>query len=156
MEPRSTKSTLRGVRGPPCERGPTRFRLGYQRADFSPQRYTSRSKRLSHRLRLIIECHWIDPTARRLVKRLVRHEEPLFTFVNTEGVPFDNNPAEREIRSAVVMRKDSYGNRSEQGARTQAILMTVFRTLSKKQSKTQSILSCTLSNSTSQLVSYHP
>jgi len=25
MEPRSTKSTLRGVRGPPCERGPTRL-----------------------------------------------------------------------------------------------------------------------------------
>ncbi len=24
MEPRSTQSTLRGVRGPPCERGPTR------------------------------------------------------------------------------------------------------------------------------------
>lgn len=107
------------------------IRLGYKRADFSPERYTSRSKRLSERLRLIIEHDWTDSNAQRLVKRLVRHEEHLFTFVNNEGVPFDNNHAEREIRSAVVMRKNSYGNRSEQGARTQAVLMTIFRTLSK-------------------------
>ena len=47
-------------------------------------------------------------------------------------VPFDNNHAEREIRPAVIMRKNSSGNRSERGVRTQEILMTVLRTLKQR------------------------
>jgi transposase len=49
-----------------------------------------------------------------------------------QSVPFDNNLDEREIRSAVIMRKNSYGNRSGQGADTQAILMSILRTLRKR------------------------
>ncbi|MBW3600887.1 MAG: transposase [Planctomycetes bacterium] len=40
-----------------------------------------------------------------------------------------DNHAEREVRPAVIIRKNSYGNRSEVGADAQAVLMTVFRTL---------------------------
>ena len=40
--------------------------------------------------------------------------------------------AERESRSAVTMRKNCYGNRSDQGADTQAILMSIFRTIKKR------------------------
>ena len=53
-------------------------------------------------------------------------------FWTNRASPFDNNLAEREIRSAVIMRKDSYGNRSDQGADTQAILMSIFRTIKKR------------------------
>jgi transposase len=107
------------------------IRLWYRKKDYKPQQYESRSNRLFLRLRLLCEHDWKDPNCKRLVKRLIRHEEHLFTFVNTDGVPFDNNHCEREIRSAVVMRKNSYGNRSLAGAETQAILMSVFRTLGK-------------------------
>lgn len=106
-------------------------RLWYRKESYKTEQYTSRSNRLFLRLRLLCEKDWKDPNCKRLVKRLVRHEEHLFTFVTTEGVPFDNNHCEREIRSAVVMRKNSYGNRSLAGAETQAILMSIFRTLSK-------------------------
>ncbi|MEW6006575.1 MAG: transposase [bacterium] len=41
----------------------------------------------------------------------------------------DNNHAERQIRPAVIMRKNSYCNRSQKGADAQAILMSIFRTL---------------------------
>jgi len=44
-------------------------------------------------------------------------------------VPFDNNRAEREIRPAVIARKNSFHNTSDQGAWTQAVLMTIHRTL---------------------------
>jgi hypothetical protein len=47
-------------------------------------------------------------------------------------VPADNNQAEREIRPAVLMRKASYGNQSERGADTRAVLMTVYRTLKRR------------------------
>jgi hypothetical protein len=40
-----------------------------------------------------------------------------------------NNFAEREIRPAVIFRKNTFGNKSDQGAETQAILMSIFRTL---------------------------
>lgn len=44
----------------------------------------------------------------------------------------DNNHAERSIRPAVILRKNSYGNRSQQGADCQAVLMSVFRTLKQR------------------------
>ena len=44
-------------------------------------------------------------------------------------MPFDNNFAERHIRPAVILRKNSQSNRSQQGAATQAILMSIYRTL---------------------------
>jgi len=41
----------------------------------------------------------------------------------------DNDTAERAIRPAVNIRKNSYCNHSDRGALTQSVLMTVFRTL---------------------------
>ncbi len=49
-----------------------------------------------------------------------------------DGVPFDNNHAERSIRPAVIIRKNSYGNRSDHGADCQAVLMSIFRTLKQR------------------------
>jgi len=60
---------------------------------------------------------------------LRRHRSELFVFLYVEGVPSDSNHAERVIRSAVVMRKTSYCNRSINGAETQMILMSIFKTL---------------------------
>ena len=39
-----------------------------------------------------------------------------------------NNHAEQQIRNPVLTRKVSQQNRSAEGAKTQAILMTLFRT----------------------------
>ena len=68
----------------------------------------------------------------RLAKRLYKYGEELLTFVEFEGVPPSNNHAEREIRPAVLMRKASYGNQSEAGVTTRAVLMSVCRTLKKR------------------------
>ena len=50
-------------------------------------------------------------------------------FRDYEDAPFENSLAERQIRPAVILRKNSQSNRSERGAATQAILMSVYRTL---------------------------
>lgn len=68
---------------------------------------------------------------KRLSKRLVKYRGELYAFIKT-GVDPTNNHAEREIRPAVLMRKISYGNRSEQGSDNQAILMSVIRTAQKR------------------------
>ena len=60
---------------------------------------------------------------------MAKYAEYLFTFPDYEDVPFENNLCECEIRPAVVRRKNSQSNRSERGAATQAVLMSVYRTL---------------------------
>lgn len=108
------------------------IRLWRRRDELSADTYASRRTCLTQRLEELIATTWEDPQARRLVKRLRRHEAELFTFLDQPGVPFDNNLAERSIRPAVILRKNSYGNRSGQGADVQAILMTVSFTLKKR------------------------
>ena len=78
----------------------------------------------------------MDGDTRRLTNRLRKYAEYLFTFLDYDHVPFENNPAsrshrfaERRIRPAVILRKNSQSNRSDQGAATQAVLMSVYRTL---------------------------
>lgn len=91
-----------------------------------------RRQRLEERLARLIEQPWENRHARRLVKRLRRHRQELFTFLEHPEVPFDNNAGERAIRPAVIIRKNSYANGSEAGADLQAVLMSIYRTLKQR------------------------
>ena len=114
------------------------IRLWRRQDELTPAQYQSRRNRLHKRLALLIDAPWEDKQAKRLIKRLRRHREDLFTFLDQPGVPFDNNHAERIIRPAVIIRpvfifqRGSYGNRSQRGADCQAVLMSVFRTLKQR------------------------
>ena len=108
------------------------IRLWRLRGELPTETYASRRARLTQRLEVLLVTAWDNGEARRLIKRLRRHQADLFTFLDHDGVPFDNNHAEREVRPAVIIRKNSYGNRSEVGADAQAVLMTVFRTLKQR------------------------
>jgi transposase len=92
------------------------------------RKYDNRVANLHIRLADIFEASYRDKDCNRLAKRLAKHSEELFVFLLHPDVPADNNHAERQIRYAVVMRKNSYGNRSKGGAQAQAILMSIFRT----------------------------
>ena len=94
--------------------------------------YASRRDRLHSRLDELMTAPWKDQQARRLLKRFRRHRHDLFTFLDNAAVPFDNNAAERAIRPAVIIRKNSYGNRSQRGADAQAVLMSIYRTLKQR------------------------
>jgi hypothetical protein len=108
------------------------IRLWRQRGELPAAAYASRRARLAARLQELIDTSWQDTHAKRLIKRLRRHQNDLFTFLDQPDVPFDNNTAERAIRPAVIIRKNSYGNRSERGADCQAVLMSIFRTLKQR------------------------
>lgn len=72
------------------------------------------------------------PVLRRLTKRLMKYRKELFVFLERKEVPAHNNNAERQIRPAVLMRKTSYQNASNQGAKVQVILMSVIQTCRKR------------------------
>jgi hypothetical protein len=108
------------------------IRLSKRRKELSADVFASRRRRLDRRLRELLAQPWEQSHARRLVKRLRRHANELFTFLDHPEVPSDNNHGERSIRPAVIARKNSYANGSEDGAETQAVLMSVFRTLKQR------------------------
>jgi transposase len=94
--------------------------------------YASRRQRVHARMDALMAIPWKDKQAKRLLKRFRRHRQDLFTFLDDPAVPFDNNAAERAVRPAVIIRKNSYGNRSQRGADTQAVLMSIYRTLKQR------------------------
>jgi transposase-like protein len=100
-----------------------------KRKDFTPQRYASRIKLIHRRLCKLADATYLDADASRLGNRISKYRDQLFTFLDTPGVPADNNHGERQIRPAVIIRKNSLCNRSDGGAHTQAVLMSVYRTL---------------------------
>ena len=89
--------------------------------------YVATGRLVAHMDRLLSRT-FHDPANRRLAKHL-RHEEPwLFTFLHCPGIEATNNAAERALRPAVVARKTWGGNRTESGAKTQQILISVLTT----------------------------
>ena len=100
--------------------------------DLPAESFASRRSRLHGRLDELIAAPWNDKQARRLIKRLRRHRDHLLTFLDHADVPYDNNAGERAIRPAVIIRKNSYCNRSQRGADTQAVLMSIYRTLKQR------------------------
>jgi len=100
-----------------------------KRPDFAPGKFQTRVDRLNARLAKLAGEEPIDGDTRRLTKRLRKYAEFIFTFLDYPNVPHDNNFGERQIRPAVILRKNSQSNRSDRGAATQAVLMSVYRTL---------------------------
>ena len=108
------------------------MRLKKRQDGLGAEAYASRRDRLHARLDALIATPWKDQQAKRLLKRFRRHRNHLFTFLVDPAVPADNNHGERAIRPAVIIRKNSYGNRSQRGADCQAVLMSIYRTLKQR------------------------
>jgi len=108
------------------------LRLKKHQAELADQVYASRCQRLHRRLDELIATPWKDAQSKRLLKRFRRHRDHLFTFLDDPAIPADNNHGERAIRPAVIIRKNSYGNRSQRGADCQAVLMSIYRTLKQR------------------------
>lgn len=81
----------------------------------------------------LLETNFSDKDCARLMKRLRKHGNDLWTFLR-EPVPWHNNSAELAIRRVVVNRKVSNGNRSSPGARVQEVILSIIQT-AKQQGK---------------------
>jgi transposase len=100
----------------------------YEREEISWHGLQVVTGRLAAHMDRLLARTFRDPANRRLAKHL-RHEQPwLFTFLHCPGVEATNNAAERALRPAVVARKTWGGNRTENGAKTQQILISILTT----------------------------
>ena len=73
-------------------------------------------------------CPLEHDKALTLQARLLRHHGEWLVFVDDPRVPPTNNLAERKLRPLVVLRKITFGHRSEAGAKRMAKIMTVKET----------------------------
>jgi transposase len=102
-------------------------RLSQRKQKMSKADYERRKNRLYKRLESLLIIQSDDKDVKRLLKRLRRHKDELFTFLEYEGVSPYNNHAEQQMRRPAITRKISQQNRSKLGAKVQAILMTLFQ-----------------------------
>ncbi len=78
-------------------------------------------KRLSHR-----ECQ--SATTVRYKQRLEKNRDTLFTFLDRNNVPWNNNNAEHAIKAFAMLRRDFEGLSTESGIKEYLILLSVCET----------------------------
>jgi transposase len=93
------------------------------------QERISKQRYFEDKLRIVC-TPWVktDKPMSILASRIIKHLQELFVFVRFEGIPSDNNSAERILRHTVVKRKISGGTRSAKGSETNSILTSLFDT----------------------------
>jgi transposase len=102
--------------------------IRFKQNEHSREEIQEAKRRFERRLLKIAHGRYRDRDRRRIAKRLRKHLGSMFTFLEVEGLEPHNNAAERGLRESVVIRKISGGNRSEKGARTHEVMMSVMET----------------------------
>jgi hypothetical protein len=94
----------------------------------SDRQYDAGVLQLETKLETLLSAPQDEAHARRIAKRMIRHQKELTAFLYDKDLQGTNNPAERALRPAVVARKISGGSRSKQGAQAWATLCSLLRT----------------------------
>lgn len=92
------------------------------------QRYFRRVALLEKRLEELATGNYAEANAKRIAKRMRKHQKELTAFLRDKDLEGTNNSVERAIRPAVVARKISGGSRSKNGAAAWATLASLVRT----------------------------
>jgi hypothetical protein len=74
----------------------------------------------------LCQPHPLDPKKLQDLKAgMLEYHDCLFVCLSVDGIPADNNRAERDIRKLVIKRKKSLGSKTTKGARTIEVLLSV-------------------------------
>lgn len=100
----------------------------------SPQQFQQARQFLAHRFEQLLAQPRAQPNdlqsqqEEKIRQRLFKQQDHLLTFLDYPQVEATNNQAERQLRPAVISRKISCGNKTEQGASTWEILASLAAT----------------------------
>jgi hypothetical protein len=67
-------------------------------------------------------------TAAKCKLRLLKNRKQLFTFLDYDNIPWNNNNAEHAVKAFVYLRRDIRGNSTESGIRDYLILLSLCET----------------------------
>jgi hypothetical protein len=111
-----------------CELGAC---LRQRRRSRSARRKLKRS--LVRRLKRLCTSKLSWPAAEELRCRLLKQVGRLFTFVDYPEIQPTNNQAEQSLRRNVIMRKLTFGNRSDAGAHRHSVLSSLITTAQRQE-----------------------
>lgn len=97
-----------------------------------PKEWENLKKPLFSKLNELSQMSTSNPEAETLRKRLIKHKDELFSFLNHPQIEPTNNLAERVLRNLVMLRKITFGNRSEQGEKNVSLIATLLQTAKLK------------------------
>jgi len=96
------------------------------------RQYDANVLQLEAKLEKLLSVKQGEAHARRLARRMARHQKELTAFLYDKDLQGTNNAAERALRPAVVARKISGGSRSKNGAKAWAKLCSLLRTANQQ------------------------
>ena len=76
----------------------------------------------------LVATEYRTDVARTLQKRLMKNRARLFTFLDHDGVPWNNNNAEHAIKAFAQIRDVIQGVTNERGTRDYLILLSICQT----------------------------
>ena len=79
-----------------------------------------------------VDCEGISELTRKYQTRFAKNRNRLFTFLDHDGVPWNNNNAENAIKGFATMRRVIGGSSTEAGLRDSLMLLSVCQTLRNK------------------------
>jgi len=95
-------------------------------------RFKKQAARLVQKIKEAVKAPARHPAVQSVQDIFRQNEKRLYHWAKDRSIPAENNQAERDLRSLVIARKNSFGSQSDRGARTREILMTVLHTLKKR------------------------
>lgn len=77
----------------------------------------------------ILDEDYSSENAQKFQQRFRKYKEKLFTFLDYDGVPWNNNNAEHMIKRIVRIRRKLKGLTTAKGAREYLVLLSIYETL---------------------------
>jgi hypothetical protein len=97
------------------------------------RRYLKKHKRDVTKFFALVERQTFrSETAEALRTRLIKYQDKLFTFINHDGVPWNNNNSENAIRQYAYYRDDNPGQPKEAGLQEYLVLLSMYQTCNYK------------------------
>jgi len=102
----------------------------YQAEPFDEVKRRTQANQLLEQTKQLCQPHALDPKKLSGLKAgILEYQDCLFLCLTIDGIPADNNKAERALRKLVVKRKKSFGVKTQKGARTMEVLLSVCHSL---------------------------
>ncbi|MFC1717738.1 IS66 family transposase [Candidatus Poribacteria bacterium] len=80
-------------------------------------------------LKRILDEYYRSENAQKFQQRFRKYKEKLFTFLDYDGVPWNNNNAEHMIKLIVKLRRRIKGVTTAKGTREYLVLLSIYETL---------------------------
>lgn len=78
--------------------------------------------------RKIFNNNYTSELAQKYQKRFIKNQNTLFTFLDFDGVPWNNNNAEHAIKHLAIYRRHLSSQSSEIGLRNYLVLLSIYQT----------------------------